>query len=154
LDPLAAAALLPSTAVSAGVLLPACLLQRLPLRQQALLLEGLRSRCSPAAASAAAAIAQQAFNAACMAPGVSQADSQQRQLLWRYPVLSWALPAAASALLSSIPAAAPELWHQASLGSHPAVFACACTHRSSSALSLCTCCCPVACLPDARRLWA
>ena len=180
LEPLAAAALLPSTVVSANALLPACLLQRLPLRQQAMLLEGWRACCSPAAASAAVAKAQQTFDAAAMAAGVNRPNlqqhpgpaatgsfSQQQPLLWRYPVLNWALPAAASALQSSIPAAAPELWHQASLGSHAAAFVCTCTHRLRSTgaacrlhaellpwLSLCTCGCPVARLPDCRRLWA
>lgn len=33
--------------------------------------------------------------------------------LWRVPALSWALPAAAAALVSSVPPAAPALWHQA-----------------------------------------
>ncbi len=37
------------------------------------------------------------------------------QELWRQPLLSWALPCAACALVSCWPPASPQLWHQASV---------------------------------------
>lgn len=105
-DPMALAVLSPPAAGHA-VAPPAELLAQLPLRQQAALLDQLLPTCSPAAAEAAVAVAEWACTAAA---DIGQAGSQQS--LWRHPLLSWALPAAATALLSSIPQANPHLWHQ------------------------------------------
>lgn len=112
-DPLVAVALTPPPADV--VPLPAAvLLRQLPLRLQVLLLEALLPACSSRAAVAATAIAQQAAEAAAAERSAAGPQAQERAPLWRFPVLSWALPAAASALASSTPPAAPELWSQAS----------------------------------------
>ncbi|KAL4439717.1 hypothetical protein ABPG75_002718 [Micractinium tetrahymenae] len=112
-DPLAAAALAPPAA-SVPCLPPPPLVRQLPLRLQVLVLESLLPTCSPAVAAAAAVAALQAAEAAAASQttSVGQLQGEQQAALWRHPVLGWALPLAASALASSIPAAAPELWHQ------------------------------------------
>lgn len=107
-DPLAQALLVPPVpAAGAGV--PPALLARLPLRHQVLLLESVLSGCSPRTAAAAVAVAQQAYDRAAAAAAQDGAATQ----LWRCPVLSWALPVAATALVSSVPSPTPRLWHQA-----------------------------------------
>lgn len=114
LDPLAAAALAPPAA-GASCLPPPPLVRQLPLQLQALLLEAALTMCSPAGAAAAAAVA---LHAAEAAPASQAADVGAGEAggegapLWRQPLLGWALPTAASALASSIPAADPAVWHQ------------------------------------------
>lgn len=111
IDPLASAVLVPpASAAVHGVPLPAELLSQLPLCQQAAMLELLLPKCSPAAAEAAVAMARLAYGAATDGRHV-----EAQQSLWRHPLLSWILPAAATALASSIPDAAPQLWHQVNI---------------------------------------
>lgn len=117
-DPLASAVLVPPSSAATVVLMPpAEMWAQLPPQHQAMLLEVLLPTCSPAAAEAAVAIAQWVHRTIA-ASGL--ADAQQP--LHRQPLLSWALSAAATALSSSIPAAAPHLWHQVSAALPRCVF--------------------------------
>jgi hypothetical protein len=119
-DPLAAAVLLPPVAAPPAGLPPPTLLPRLPLPQQVLLLESLLPCCSPEVATGAVAVAQQACDAAAAAVAVAAGRQgpapvhESSGQLWRFPTLSWAIPAAATALISSVPPAAALLWSQAS----------------------------------------
>ena len=111
-DPLAAAVLKPP-ALAAPPLPPPSLLRELPLRLQVLLLEEAIPACTAATAVAAAAVLQQAV--AVAETGMAHLPGQQAgAVLWRCPVLSWALPCAATALASSTPPASSVLWAQAS----------------------------------------
>lgn len=125
-DPLAAAVLAPpAPAAGHALAIPAELLTQLPPRLQALLLESLLPSCSPAVAEAAVGVAQRAYSAA------AASAAEERQPLWRYPVLSWVLAAAATSLASSIPAAAPHLWHQVCGLCHRQVLETACAGWSA-----------------------